>query len=482
MSEHMPSTPPSTPPPSSHCSVVGILDDGWPGLSDAARARIATAGCVIGAARTLELVAAHLGPHSACHKMDSAFSRLPGWIEAARSAGAHSVVLATGDPLCHGIAANLIDKLGADAVEVLPAPSTLQLACARLRLPWQDACIASCHGADAGEWVAAPPQSGPPQTDPLQPTPVQPGPPPSSPSPAHGLYRLVRAVAEHALVLAFTSPANRPDRVARALLAAGYGDRGSGEEVRLSVVARLCLDDEAVFHALRLEEAAVQRFPEPNVVAIERRPLATADARSDALPVSTPVFGLDDLDYVQRSPEKGLITKLEARAVSLARLALRADSLVWDIGAGAGSVGLEASRIAHHGHVWAIEKNAADAANARHNARRLRASNYSLFEGKAPAGLDAWPDPDAVFIGGSGGELAELITLALKRLKPGGRLVMNFVTVENLATATTTLDANATAWALTLLSAARSQPILDMHRLAAQNPVWILTACKETSR
>jgi precorrin-6Y C5,15-methyltransferase (decarboxylating) len=132
--------------------------------------------------------------------------------------------------------------------------------------------------------------------------------------------------------------------------------------------------------------------------------------------------------------------------------------------------------------VWAIEKNSADAANARRNARRLRASNYSLFEGKAPAGLDTWPDPDAVFIGGSGGELAELIVLALQRLKPGGRLVMNFVTVENLATATATLDAAAAAWELTLLSAARSQPILDMHRLAAQNPVWILTARKETSR
>src|SRR5690606_19387265 len=111
----------------------------------------------------------------------------------------------------------------------------------------------------------------------------------------------------------------------------------------------------------------------------------------------------EDLDYLQRSPENGLITKLEVRAVSLARLALRADSLVWDIGAGAGSVGLEASRIAHRGHVWAIEKTPADAANARRNARRLRASNYSLLEGKAPAGLDAWPDPDAVFIGGSGG-------------------------------------------------------------------------------
>src|SRR5690606_15694757 len=147
-------------------------------------------------------------------------------------------------------------------------------------------------------------------------------------------------------------------------------------EVRLSVVARLCLADEAVFPRLALAEAAQRRFPEPNVVIVERLPAPTpadvaAAPAAHPLPASAPVFGFDDLDYIQRTPEKGLITKLEARARSLARLALRTDSVVWDIGAGAGSVGLEASRLARHGHVWAIEKNAADAANARANARRL---------------------------------------------------------------------------------------------------------------
>ncbi|HAF53800.1 MAG TPA: cobalamin biosynthesis bifunctional protein CbiET [Thauera sp.] len=451
------------------CSIIGLLDDGWDGLGATARAHIARATCLIGAGRTLELIAPH-APAARAHNMDGALTRTPGWVEDAAAAGGYSVVLATGDPLCHGIAHFLVGKLGAARVEVLPAPSTLQLAFARLKKPWQAARFASCHGADAGEW----------QPDPLQP----------SPGPAHGLYGLMRAVAQHPLVASFTSPANSPDRIARALLAAGYGAPGGGEDLRLSVVARLCLADEAVFAELTLEEAAGGTFPHPNVVVIERRPqpLERATAADEALAsvaaiaaiaADAPRFGLDDLDYVQRTPEKGLITKLEARAVSLAKLALRSDSRVWDIGAGSGSVGLEASRIAHGGHVWAIEKNAGDAANARANARRLRASNYSLFEGRAPAGLDEWPDPDAVFIGGSGGELAELIALVLQRLQPGGRLVMNFVTLENLATATTALAAAGAAWEVTMLSAARSQPILDMHRLAAQNPVWIVTVRKE---
>jgi precorrin-6Y C5,15-methyltransferase (decarboxylating) len=168
--------------------------------------------------------------------------------------------------------------------------------------------------------------------------------------------------------------------------------------------------------------------------------------------------------------------------LSLAKLRLRADSTVWDIGAGSGAVGLECARVAARGHVWAIEKNAGDAANARANAAKFRVGNYTLIEGRAPAHLDGWPDPDAVFIGGSGGELAELIRLILGRLQPGGRLVMNFVALENLATATATLKQSAAGWEVVQLQASRSQPILDMHRLAAQNPVWVVTAWNETRK
>lgn len=428
------------PEPQPLCTLLGILDDGWAGLTDAAREHLGTAAVVIGAGRTLALVRPHLRDSVTIHDMGGAIGKVPGWIEAARAQGLTTVVLATGDPLCHGIAAFLMGKLGREVVDIVPAPSTLQLAFARFKRPWQDYRIASCHGVDAGEWNAWEPGV----------------------TPQHGLYQIVRAVAEHPRVAAFTSPENGPDRIARALLAAGYG-----ADVRLSIAARLAQADEALFADLSLTAAATQRFPDPNVVLIER-----SDTGHRAL------FGFEDADYIQRQPEKGLITKLEARAVSLAKLGLRADSRVWDIGAGSGSVGLEASRLACRGHVWAIEKNPDDAANARENARRLKATNYTLLEGKAPAGLDTWPDPDAVFIGGSGGELAQLITLVLDRLKPDGRLVMNFVTFENLATATATLAAAGAPWEVTQLQASRSQPILDMHRLAAQNPIWIVTTRK----
>ncbi|MDP1996843.1 MAG: precorrin-6y C5,15-methyltransferase (decarboxylating) subunit CbiE, partial [Gallionella sp.] len=422
-----------------HCSIIGILDDGWLGLSGRARDRLAAASCVIGAGRTLELVAPHLAAQAKQFDMDGALMRVPEWITAALSEGQTVAVLATGDPLCHGIAKLLLEKVGAENIEVLPALSTVQLAFARLGRPWQQAQIVSVHGKDAGEWF-------------------------SGATPQHGLYALVRAVAEHDLLAAFTSRENGPERIARALLAAGYGD-----ELRLSVAACLLLPDEKISANLTLSEAASREFSSPNIVVLER--IAPRSQRA--------LFGFEDEEYVQRRPEKGLITKLEVRAVSLAKLSLTDDSIVWDIGACTGSVGLEAARIARRGHVWAIEKNAADAANARENAQILRATNYTLLEGKAPEYIETWPDPDAVFIGGSGGELATLIQLALSRLKPGGRLVMNFVTLENLATATGALTAEGAAWEVVQLQAARSQPILDMHRLAAQNPVWIVTATRK---
>jgi len=428
--------------PSEHCSLIGILDDGWAGLSDSARRRLAAANVVIGAGRTLDLVRPHLPASATLTDMDGALGQVAGWIVAAREAGQSVAALATGDPLCHGIASWLTGKLGRDGFEILPAVSTLQLAFARFKQPWQEVRIASCHSSDAGEWfVGAPPQ--------------------------HGLYQVMRTIAMHPRVALFTGPQNTPARLARALITAGYGD-----DVKLSVACRLMLPDERLFPELAAVDAANMAFPEPNVVLVERRP----DARAFA---NTPAFGLEDLEYIQRAPEKGLITKQEARALSLAKLRLTPEAVVWDIGAGSGSVGLEAARLAPHGHVWAIEKNEGDAANARANAERFRVSNYTLTEGKAPAHLDAWPDPDAVFIGGSGGELGELIRLIFGRLKPGGRLVMNFVTIENLATATAALAADGTAWEVVQLQASRSQPILDMHRLAAQNPVWIVTACKE---
>ena len=425
---------PSKTPPA--CTLLGILDDGWAGLSDTARQRLAAADLVIGAGRTLDLVRPYLAANAQLRDMDGQLGQVPGWIAAAGETGHSVVALATGDPLCHGIASYLASRLCIEAVEVLPNLSSVQIACARLGLAWQDARIVSVHSKDAGEWrVGA--------------------------EPGHGLYALAQSLRQHDRLLVLTSPDNTPDRIARLIVAEGLGD-----DFQMAVAERLCTPDERVVAELSPHDAAQQAFADPNVVVLVRSQVRTQPVR----------MGLADSAYHQRQPDKGLITKQEVRAVSLARMQLHADSRVWDIGAGSGSVGLEAARLCPQGHVWAIEKNEADHAIAGQNARAFGVSNHTLLHGKAPEGLDAWPDPDAVFIGGSGGELQELIGLCLRRLRAGGWLVMNFVTLENLASATHALQAQGAVWDVLQLQAARSKPILHMHRMAAENPVWIVCA------
>lgn len=427
------------------CYIIGVHDDGALASQVPLADIFFKSNLVIGATHQLHAVAPHLPASAEQRDSSGRLGAVVGWVAQAQAEGLRVVVLATGDPLCFGIAATLIRQLGKDRVVVLPTLSSLQLAAARLGLAWQDARLISVHAADAGEWVPASETRS--RHD-------------------HGLAPLLRAISQHDKLLCLTSPSNDPARIARLLIAAGLGD-----SFRIDVVARLTSPDETVCADLTPADVATRDFPQPNVVALRR-----------VVPRKPqPRFGFDDADYVQRQPEKGLLTKFEVRAVSLAKLRLKPDALLWDIGAGAGTVGLEAAQLCPDGHTYAIEKNPADAVNARENARRFGVFNYTLAEGKAPEHLDAWPDPDAVFIGGSSGELAALIALCLRRLKPGGRLVMNFVTFENLATATAALKAAGVTWEVVQLSAARSQPILDMHRLAAQNPVWIVVATKEIS-
>ncbi len=424
------------------CRVIGVLDDGAESLTPTALAHIRNADVIISWADSLALFAPLFKPDAQVHDATGKLSEVPEWVRSARALDLRCVVLATGDPLCFGVGSYLASRLCVNAVDVMPNVSTIQLACARLGLSWADMKLASIHTRDTGEWERGAP-------------------------PSHGMYALAQQLRRHMHLAVLTSPENTPGRIARLLQIEGLAG-----DFRMAVAECLASPQERVLGDLSVDEVASGEFAHPNVVLLWRQ-----------TPLPDPVLTSQaDSAFAQRQPDKGLITKQEVRAVSLARLQLRAASVVWDIGAGSGSVGLEAARLCQQGHVFAIEKNAGDFAIAQSNHAAFGLSNYSLFNAKAPELLDGWPDPDAVFVGGSGGELAELIRLITQRLKPGGHLVMNFVTLENLATATATLQAledSGIEWDVLQLQAARSKPILHMHRMAAENPVWIVTAKKE---
>ena len=187
------------------------------------------------------------------------------------------------------------------------------------------------------------------------------------------------------------------------------------------------------------------------------------------------MLGIDDDEY---ATAKKLITKQEVRAVTLAKLSLQDDLVLWDIGAGSGSISIEAGNLMPNGKVFALEKNPQYLTFIRGNLKKFAARNVLLVEAFAPEGLDDLPDPDRVFIGGSGGMLEEIVDAVDKRLKPEGRIVINAVTLDTLTKAVELLEGHGYAVEVTCVNIAKTKGLSEFKLFEAHNPVYIIAACK----
>jgi len=177
-------------------------------------------------------------------------------------------------------------------------------------------------------------------------------------------------------------------------------------------------------------------------------------------------------------PKKGLITKREVRLLSLAAMKLRPASIVWDIGAGSGSVSIEAAMIAHEGRVYAIEVDPEGVEICRENIKTHAVDNVRVIAGRAPEALKDIESPDAVFIGGSKGSMREIIEVALNRLNAGGRLVVSAITFENVGETYATLKEWKLEPEVVLLNVARGEPLAHYLRYEALNPIHIFSVTK----
>lgn len=417
------------------CQIIGILEDGVQSLSQQAIDYLKTADLLIGSPRFMDAIQGLLKDEVKTLDFSGKLMQVPNWVQTALEQNQQVVVLATGDPLCHGIGSFLVKKLGIETCHILPNITMFQVAFSRLGLAWQDVKISSIHGKDTGLWS-------------------------KNAAFDHGMRDLLYDCQTNDIIACYTSPDNSPTRIAQMLSCENMQD-----QFEMLIASRLTTDDEQLTAWLAIDEVITQ--PNPNLVILKRiKPIK-----------NNILFGVADADYMQRKPDKGLITKQEVRAVSLAKLQLKHNSIVWDIGAGSGSIGLEAAHLCPKGRVYAIEKNTADFEIVLQNLAKSSLSNYHVEQGKAPDGLDAWENPDAIFIGGSGGNLSSLIELCLSRLNIGGTLVMNFVTIENLNVAIETLKQfKKLEWHFIQMQISRSKPILNMQRLQAENPVFIISA------
>jgi precorrin-6B C5,15-methyltransferase / cobalt-precorrin-6B C5,C15-methyltransferase len=393
-------------------SIVGIGEDGVDGLGATARGLISSAEIVFGGKRHLALAGSLI--RGAARPWPSPFDRAVEEVVAHR--GRQVCVLASGDPYLYGVGSLLARHVDAAETIVVPAPSAFSLAAARLGWPLPDTAQVSLHGREI---------------DRVRPH-LQPG----------------------AKVLALTSDGEGPAALARLLTASGFGAS------KLTVLEAVGGPRERI-RSVSADAFDFNDVDALNVLAIEV--LASAHAR-----VLARAPGLPDALY----EHDGQLTKCEIRAVTLSALAPRRGELLWDIGAGAGSVAIEWMLADPSLAAIAIEARPDRAARIRRNAAAFGVPGLEVIEGAAPAALEHLPQPHAVFVGGGASDLG-VIESAATALRVGGRLVVNAVT---LASEALLLSRQAALGGeLTRLSIARAEPIGSMTGWRPALPVtqWV---------
>ncbi|AMV73401.1 cobalt-precorrin-6B C5,C15-methyltransferase and C12-decarboxylase [Desulfuromonas sp. DDH964] len=398
--------------------VIGAGVEGQEGFSRRAMELVEQAELLCGGERQLALFPEFSGEKVAIG------SDLTGLSERLKGSSRRTVVLASGDPLFFGIGRHLLRNLSADELEFVPNVSSVQYAFAKIKEPWDDAVFISAHG--------------------------------------RGLQGAVDRIVANDKAAVLTDQLNTPAAIAAELI-----ERG-----RDGYAAWLCEN-------LGTAEEQITATDVKGLLQIKAAPLNVLilikeyEAGGEEY---VPTLGIPDEEF---ATVKKLITKEEVRVVTLAKLKLRHDMTLWDVGAGSGSVSIEADHLLPNGRIFAVERNPQCREFIKANLRKFSARHVTLVEGDAPACLEALPDPDRVFVGGSGGNLYAILDAVDGRLPAGGRVVINAVTLDTLTAANEYFDNAGYQVEVTTINIARTRPLTDYKMFEAYNPVYIITAVKD---
>lgn len=405
--------------------IVGIGDDGAASLTGQARSVIEKADLLIGPQALLDKVS-----FGASERIPIG-ADLDEIRELVRSkAGHRAVMIVSGDPLFYGIARFLIDAVGKDRVEVVPHVSSMQLAFARIKESWDDAYLTNLA------------------TQPLD--------------------RVVDMIRTSDNVGLFTTESITPAVVAEALL-----DRRINYFTAY-VCENLGSPDERVTQG-DLESIRKQSFGPLNVMVLIRHRGAADRPREQK---NRRLFGNPDDVFLQSRPKRGLLTPTEVRCIAIAEMDLTEQSVVWDVGAGSGSLAIEAAGIAKLGKVFAIEMDAEDYGLMVENAAMFQRNSLVPVHGQAPEAWAALPDPDAIFVGGAGRAVSEIAAAACGRLKAGGRLVINVASLDNLVDARRAVTEKGISTEVRMVNISRGVDSLGSLRMDALNPSFLLIGVK----
>ena len=405
--------------------IIGIGEDGLGGLTDAARKLVGGADLLIGEQHSLAMIPGGSAQRLVVNGgLDQVLQRID-------TAGSERVVvLAGGDPLFYGVARYLCDRLGKDRFEVVPHVSSMQLAFARVKESWEEAFLTNLA--------------------------------------SHTVETVLDQIRGAEKVGLFTSEACPPSDVARALLDSGIDYFGA------YVCENLGSPDERVTRA-ELGELIDQQFAPLNVMILVRKP-NVPDRPTEA--IGRRLFGNPDEAFLQSKPKRGLLTPSEIRSMALAEMDLGPESVVWDIGAGSGSVAIEAAQIASDGTVYAIEMDPDDHQLIIENAKRFGVTNMIPILGRAPEAWRDLPDPDSVFVGGSGRGISPLVDAAYQRLREGGRLVATMTSIDNVAEIHQLLRTSCPNVKVWMVNFARGNYQLERVRFESLNPTFMIAVVK----
>ncbi len=331
-------------------------------------------------------------------------------------------VLASGDPGLYSIATYLVKKLPDFEVKIVPGISAYQYFCAQLGIAWQEIKINSVHG--------------------------------------RALKHLYRDIAEHQRVIAFTGSNCLPQDIAQLLIARGVSD------VKLTVGENLSYPDERIVSG-RPQEIAKMNFASLSMLLIEN----LAESK-EALFEHYPI-GIDDQHFLRA---KVPMTKSEVRAVTMSKLQLVDEAVIYDIGGGSGSVSLECALFCRGSRVITIERKPEAVELIKRNIEHFAVDNVDVISGLAPCDISAYPAPSHVFIGGTAGNMTAIVDW-LKQKSASFRIVINAVTIETVYEAVTALkNGGFSDLDITQLAVAKGRKVGPKHLMEAHNPIYIISA------
>jgi len=339
------------------------------------------------------------------------------------------VVLASGDPLFYGIGSLLVKSLGQENVCIYPNITSIGAAFARIKESWHDAHIISLHGQ-------------------------------------YDEQKLINSLKHQDKIALLTDSIKSPSWIAGFLIKTGYTD------FKICVLEQLGSNSELV-KWYDLKEAAEKDFSEPNIVILKRwQELKPVQEKS----LDQFYLGMPDNKYEH---EKGLITKSEVRALTLSKLRLHPEHVLWDLGAGSGSVGIESSLFITKGKIFAVEQNLDRIKQIQLNKEKFNIKNLELIHARLPDSLENLQKPDRIFIGGSGKNLGKIIRTASNFLKKDGIMVVNTVLLHNIETALNTFQDIGFKTEIIQVQISSGKQMPWSQRLQPQNPVWIITGISE---